>query len=82
MYEPISNCSGQPSSVGITADWDAPSVLACKAHFGRLRTMDARAVAPLERDLRKAFHKDGPAGAQEHEDGVVLLLTGPGWGRR
>lgn len=51
MYAGISDCSGRPGH----ADLGDSAVLVCKAHYGRLRRLDPRAAADLERQLTKAF---------------------------
>ena len=75
MYSPISNCSGPALPVGLNGDWDESDIPVCKAHYGRLRQIDERALRNLERHLRKAFAKDTPPWEKEGEDdrGVVLL---------
>lgn len=76
MYAPISKCSGPPRVAGLAHDWDESDVIVCRAHYGRLRKMDARTAARLERDLRKAFRKQktsAPADP-ERDDGVVLVM--------
>lgn len=36
-------------------DFDESDVLVCRAHYGRLRRMDAWRLDELERDLHRAF---------------------------
>lgn len=55
LYAPVSVCSGPVASVGLRDDEDLNVVLACKAHYGRLRKLDARSLAQLERVLVEAF---------------------------
>jgi hypothetical protein len=75
MYSPISKCSGTAVSTGFSDDWDETVVLVCRAHYGRLRKMDARTLRKLERQLRKAFGKQHgpPADEEEEEAGLVLI---------
>lgn len=78
MYAPISNCSGPPAPVGLNGDWDESDVLACKAHYGRLRKMDDRTLRQLERHLLKAFAKDTPPWKEKEDDDRAVLLRGFG----
>jgi hypothetical protein len=56
LYAPTgSPCSGPPISVGLRHEEDANAVLSCKAHYGRLRRMDARTLDRLERHLLQSF---------------------------
>jgi hypothetical protein len=55
MYSPISNCSSRPRSVGPRSDDDSKCVLVCKAHYGRLRKLEPRVAAELDRYLTRAF---------------------------
>ncbi len=55
MYAAVSKCSGPLRSVGLRHAEDVDVVLACKAHVGRLRTLDERSAIELRRVLREAF---------------------------
>ncbi len=56
MYAPTgSACSGAPSQVGLRTPEDANVVLACGAHYGRLRQFPLRELNLLERVLVEAF---------------------------
>lgn len=55
MYALRSKCSGPPMSVGLRDSDDVNAILACKAHYGRLRKLDGRTLDELERVLLVAF---------------------------
>jgi hypothetical protein len=80
LYAPISKCSGPPRPVGFADDWDAPNVLCCRAHVGRLRRMDSRTAGKLERHLRKEFERNADLrrelSKREEQDGVRLVMGG------
>jgi hypothetical protein len=69
MYALVNRCSGPPRPVGFGAEKDESAVLVCGAHYGRLRKLDARAAAELERYLSRAFRP-----REQDEDDVVFVV--------
>jgi hypothetical protein len=74
-YAPTgSACSGRLGHVGLRNNDDMNTVLVCSAHFGRLRTMEARELARLERILLETFTRPALP-APECEEGVRVVYT-------
>jgi hypothetical protein len=73
LYAPVNACSGRPRAVGLRHDYDSSDVLVCKAHYGRLRKLDAHSLDELEGFLKRAFAGARPPSAPSRDDSVRVV---------
>ena len=73
LYSPLSTCSGGIGSVGLADNEDADAVLVCRAHFGRLRSLDRRQLEQLRHHLHVHFAPRSATATPSDDEGARLV---------
>lgn len=70
MFSPATKCSGPLRTAGLRDEDDMHDVLVCRAHYGKLRRLDAGALETYGRQLERAFAAKRAAQHQPEREAV------------